>query len=500
MGHGLSIGALFPQCQALVDAEAVLFVDDRQRQAVEDHLLLEERVGADHQRAVTAGQLRQNRLLLLRPGLAREPPRLNTQRRQPIPEAQVMLLGEDLRGRHQGDLGTGLDGLQRGDGGHNCLARSHVTLHQAQHGYRLRQVMTDLPGHPPLRAGEFERQSIQEPGHQPTIPAVERQRLPGLDLRPQPEKTEMVGQQFLHHQAVPRRMALLHESAEIRTGRGPMQHPQGLVDLGKLVLAEHRFRQPFVHRMAIQHGHGLLAQAPQPGLLDALGERVDRRQRGLVPGRQRAGIDLVFRVVDLKAGAAGPDLAEAAHPRPRRELALLGGTEMEKPQGHETTAVTEGHLETAAPALDHVRAYHLPFKDTGIPHPHLTHRQDTGAILVTQGQVEQQILEAGDTEALKGGGQLTADPLEHGHIHCGRVRHISSVWARAGSGRISHPCRCYPGTGQRRGPARQWPWAAGRLHAMPGRRSGRAPGPQRAERPAGPADNSPPSPPTAAIR
>ena len=58
--------AFFPQCQALMNAKTVLFIDDHQRQAVKLHLFLEDSVGADNHLHLTTG----NGLLLRLTGLA----------------------------------------------------------------------------------------------------------------------------------------------------------------------------------------------------------------------------------------------------------------------------------------------------------------------------------------------------------------------------------------------------------------------------------------------
>ena len=49
-----AVHALLAQGQALLHAEAVLFVDDRQCKALEFHFILEQRVGADHHRRAVA--------------------------------------------------------------------------------------------------------------------------------------------------------------------------------------------------------------------------------------------------------------------------------------------------------------------------------------------------------------------------------------------------------------------------------------------------------------
>ena len=83
-----------PQRQTLMYAEAVLFVDDNQRQPVELHLFLENRVRADNHLHLTAGDsflLRQTRFTFL---LARQPAHFNAQWREPVAEVIRMLFSQ----------------------------------------------------------------------------------------------------------------------------------------------------------------------------------------------------------------------------------------------------------------------------------------------------------------------------------------------------------------------------------------------------------------------
>ena len=58
----------------------------------------------------------------------------NAERQCHAPHIFVMLLGEDLRGRHDAGLVTVLHRHKRGDHGDDGLAASHVALHQPVHG------------------------------------------------------------------------------------------------------------------------------------------------------------------------------------------------------------------------------------------------------------------------------------------------------------------------------------------------------------------------------
>ncbi len=110
--HLLSALTLIAQRQALMHAEAVLFVDDHQPQFAERHLILHQRVRADTQRR-TLDHRRQRLAPGLALDLAGQPYRLNAKRPEPAAKGLQMLLGEQFSGRHQRHLVPGLDGLQR---------------------------------------------------------------------------------------------------------------------------------------------------------------------------------------------------------------------------------------------------------------------------------------------------------------------------------------------------------------------------------------------------
>ena len=118
---------------ALLDAEAMLLVDDHEREPLERHAFLEQRVRADDDGRAPAGDRRERRCANAR-GLSADQCRdLDTERREPAIEAREMLFGEQLRRRHDGRLATrrgSNDGRHRRDHG---LAAADVALQQAIH-------------------------------------------------------------------------------------------------------------------------------------------------------------------------------------------------------------------------------------------------------------------------------------------------------------------------------------------------------------------------------
>src|SRR5690554_1520026 len=131
--------ALFAQGQSLLDAKAVLLVDDYQCQPGKVDILLEQGMGANDHGAAggNCGQCLAARFAL---ELAGQPAGLDAQWFQPAAKVEIVLLGQNFRGCHQCNLITGLDGLQGCQRGNYCLAGTNITLDQTQHGALLLQI------------------------------------------------------------------------------------------------------------------------------------------------------------------------------------------------------------------------------------------------------------------------------------------------------------------------------------------------------------------------
>ena len=140
---------------ALLDAEAVLLVDDDQAEVGELHLLLEQRVGADHDPGLAAGGVEQ-RLGALgrghRAGEQRDPGRLvGAAEHAALGEVAehrgdraVVLLGEHLGRREQRRLAAGVDDPQHRPQRDDRLAGADLALEQPVHRVRPGEVVEDL--------------------------------------------------------------------------------------------------------------------------------------------------------------------------------------------------------------------------------------------------------------------------------------------------------------------------------------------------------------------
>ena len=144
--------AFLAQAQPLLDAEAVLLVDDHECEPREFDVLLEQRMRPDGE-AVVARREPGERLA---PRPRRHPPGeqqgLEPQRGEPAREILGVLFGEQLRRRHQRDLKTGFDGVRGRERGDDGLAGADVALHQPHHRVRHREVRAHFAKDALLRA------------------------------------------------------------------------------------------------------------------------------------------------------------------------------------------------------------------------------------------------------------------------------------------------------------------------------------------------------------
>ena len=142
------------QLQALVYAEAVLFVDDDKGEAGVADLFLKDGVRADDEVGAAVGNCLQAGAFVGGGHFAGQ--RFHAHREVAEQAADVggVLLGEQLGRHHEHRLLSGGDGLQTGGQRYHGFAAANVALHQAQHRRRLCEVGGDLGADAALRGGE----------------------------------------------------------------------------------------------------------------------------------------------------------------------------------------------------------------------------------------------------------------------------------------------------------------------------------------------------------
>src|SRR5690625_7765376 len=106
----------------------MLFIDDGQTQTLEVHIILKQGVGADGHAGATVenGGLGIKARLALE--LAREPGNVDFEGCEPLLERAVVLIGEDLGGRHASHMTVEGNSYQRCQGGYNYLANIDKTM------------------------------------------------------------------------------------------------------------------------------------------------------------------------------------------------------------------------------------------------------------------------------------------------------------------------------------------------------------------------------------
>ena len=144
----------------------MLFVNNHKSQPVKFHLVLEQCVCPDGKQGAAGSNIGKRGFPFLLFLIAAEPrdpqPAWPQQGGKPCREFLIMLLRKNLGRRHQGRLKIIFNRLQHSQRGNDRFAASHVTLQQALHGVRLRQIAADFGESLLLGLGEIERQQLQQ--------------------------------------------------------------------------------------------------------------------------------------------------------------------------------------------------------------------------------------------------------------------------------------------------------------------------------------------------
>ena len=127
-----SVSGLVEQRQPLVHAEAVLLVHHGQPQFAEMDALLHQCMGSNHQGRIFFDGL-QGGLPGFTGDFAAEPDRVDPHRLQPFPETAQVLFGQQLSGRHDGNLEAVTHCPERSHGCNHGFARADIALDQPLH-------------------------------------------------------------------------------------------------------------------------------------------------------------------------------------------------------------------------------------------------------------------------------------------------------------------------------------------------------------------------------
>ena len=139
-----------------------------------------------------------------------------------------MLLGENLGRRHERDLPSGLDRLQRGERRDDRLAAADVALQQPLHRHRPLEIVADLPPDALLRPRELERHAREQLAGE-RAGAGEHGRAPRRARLPVRLERQLLRDELVELEARPRRMRarverLLRETGQPRRRRMEKMH------------------------------------------------------------------------------------------------------------------------------------------------------------------------------------------------------------------------------------------------------------------------------------
>ena len=182
----------------------MLFVDHGQRQRLEDHVVLDQRVGADQEIDLAGLQPRQDLaplLALLAAGQDRHPQARAFGQRG---DGLDVLAREDFGRRHQRGLLAGLGDGGRGEQRHHRLAGADIALQQPQHPHRLAQILGDGGNRLALRGRQRIRQRVDDLLAQMAVAGVAvAGRAP--QLRADQRQRQLTGEQFVEGKPRPER-------------------------------------------------------------------------------------------------------------------------------------------------------------------------------------------------------------------------------------------------------------------------------------------------------
>ena len=150
---------------ALLDAEAMLFVDDDQGKVGETHRFLEQGVRADDDQRLGGIHGRLNLAAGRRGGRTRQQTHVGSlipQWGEKGAQGGRMLLGEHLGRGDECTLMAGCDDLQERHERDDCLTRADISLEEALHRDLTLEVGADLRDGVHLGVGELEGQGIAE--------------------------------------------------------------------------------------------------------------------------------------------------------------------------------------------------------------------------------------------------------------------------------------------------------------------------------------------------
>jgi hypothetical protein len=151
-------------------------------------------------------------------------------RLEPVGELAVVLLGEDLGGRHQHRLAAVLGRLQHGQRGDAGLAAAHVALQQALH--RMGRGEVAAISEKARRWAPVSAKGSCSSNSRVSVSRCGRRRVLGPAGGVGAAQGNLLGQQFIQLDALPGRMTAVFDVEERHRRRRRVQHAQRVGSAG----------------------------------------------------------------------------------------------------------------------------------------------------------------------------------------------------------------------------------------------------------------------------
>ena len=305
---------------SLLDAEAMLFVDDDESQVRETHALLEESVGSHDDEGLGGVHRALNLAAGGRRRRTRQQPNvrgIHPQGLQERPQGGGVLLCQDLGRRDERPLVTSGDHLEQRAERDDGLARSHVSLQEPLHRHLTGQVGPNLGDRLALGVRELKRQRLPETLAQRRVDRRGQRRhgphAPALRGQPHLEDERLgEGQGLARLLVVLVRLGLMQGAQALGVG----------VEAGALADIDGNRVGHIGIVQVIQHHADCSGDRPRG---QRSGRRVDR------DGARGDALDVLpvhaleGGMGELQLAAVGPDLAGEEEGLPRRQETFNGG-------------------------------------------------------------------------------------------------------------------------------------------------------------------------------
>jgi len=391
----------------------VLLIDDSQPQPPELHLFLDHGVGTHHDLDDTRGDPLQRLALPFHP--CGEQGDRDAEALAVGVDVQVVLLGKELGGGHDGHLVIVFDADEGSQKGHQRLAAADVPLHQPVHRVRRDHVLFDLGEHPSLRGGQTEGEQLQKlPGvavrHLETDAVLKSHPAP-LESEPQLKEEQLVKGERAVRLAAPL-VELAHHAGEVgRVGLAQRDRKRQESLAPDDIFGKRAGKKPAekLHHVAHDAAHQFLAHP--------FGKRIDREDPAEVVGVARHDLGEVLPLrgplhlgmVHLALRSelrqlADEDAAPAGEPVPFH----VGRMEMEPLEHQACRGVAHDHLEVPPPPLGGLRLgrEHRGEESFGPAGAQPGDILQFAAVLVAVRQEVEGVLNGGDTLLAQGLGEF----------------------------------------------------------------------------------------------